>query len=132
MSCGLTWSSVDPRRIREFVESHGDELTKRDAGLLPPDPFIDLSVSSPGASEAMLQVDEIDSQVRADNYREAEAKLRDLMGGSRKRAVRALYSWRKLTRTQKLALLGWRLKRLGKEDEPNLTLHPLHDRELDF
>jgi hypothetical protein len=109
-SCGHMWASLDPEKLREFVERYGDELARQQADSYEGD--------FKGVPAGVVEcVAEIDSLVSAGKSSEATRRFREFADSTWDRAVHALQGWRHLGREEKLAMFGYRPKELIPADD---------------
>lgn len=115
LKCGHVWSSLDPGRLRQFVETHGgalarQELDEIDRGIYRDLPDVEL------AREVAEKVAEIDSMVRRGEFGSV-ARYRELRGVAWDEAIKTMNGWSRLTRAEKLELFGWTSKKKPPVDD---------------
>jgi hypothetical protein len=130
LSCGHVWASLDPGKLRTFIQVAGDELAKQWLDTLERGPNRDLP-DVPEARRAALGVAEIDTLVMANQYPAATRRLRVLAGVTWDLSLSAIRDWRGWKREQKLEMLGWVSKESIKDNKLTTAEHPMSDPWLD-
>jgi hypothetical protein len=131
LSCGHVANlSVDPARLRVFIENNGSTLARQQLECFEAAPYHGLPKSAE-AYAAADRVVEIDYLVAIGKPSEATRRYRELMSATWDQAIAALRGWAGLTRGEKLAGVGWRPKEAPPANETETLAHPLRDRWLD-
>jgi hypothetical protein len=115
LTCGHVWSSLDPGRLRRHLGAHGGELARQELDEIERGIYRDLP-DTDLAREIAEKVAEIDSMVRRGEFG-AVARYRELRGVPWDEAIKAMSSWSRLTRAEKLELFGWMPKKKPSIDE---------------
>ena len=113
LSCGHVWSTLDPARLRRFIESAGNELARQQLDEFDRGPCRDLPDTEIGRAIG-AKVAAVDAEARA-GANGAVRKYREVSGVTWDEALRVAGDWPRLTREEKLALFGWAPKRKTKK-----------------
>jgi hypothetical protein len=108
VSCGHSWTTLDPTKLHAFLEEYGAELAQQeleefDGGRYRDLPDTDL------AREVADHVAEIDALVR--HGYGAIRRYRELKSVTWDQAIKEAGGWANLKREEKLALFGWVAKK---------------------
>ncbi|MGC8638448.1 MAG: hypothetical protein ACP5XB_01060 [Isosphaeraceae bacterium] len=129
LSCGYTWISLAPRKLRDLINVHGSELVKQWIDRQERGPYHDVP-DTPPAREAADLVEELDSLLLDGKGAEATRRYREITGTIWDKAIETMQEWPRLKRPAKLALLGWIVEG-GQKADPSANNHPMADRWID-
>jgi hypothetical protein len=105
VSCGHAWTNLNPCRLRDHIETHGQEIAKQELDEIDRGPYRDLPATSLGR-EIGDKIREIDRLVR-DGRIGHIGRYRELRGVIWDQAIKETRNWADLTREEKLELFGW-------------------------